>query len=277
MRNDSRILDLLACPACDNQLVLEIITSDNTDGHVLTGSLDCQNCSISYPIIDGIPHFAGSITDAHVRMTVKGFGHQWTQSNQFVQNTRLSAINLFLDFIEPVKPEYFSGKIILDGGCGQGRFTKQAAEFGAELVVGVDLSQAVDAAFKNTRSLPNVCIIQADLFNLPFKPGFDYAYSVGVLHHTSDPPRAFASIASCINNGGGMSAWVYGRENNDWLVHVINPIRKHITSHLPRPLLWAISNILTIPLYLMINLIYLPINRSIHLLMFRNHFSYFDY
>jgi len=141
MRNESRILDLLACPACGNELVLEILNIDKTDGHVLNGSLNCQDCTISYPILDGIPHFASLIDDVQVRKTVKGFGHQWMQANQYVQSSSFSAKNLFLDFIKPVKPEYFSGKTILDGGCGQGRFTKQAAEFGAELVVGIDLSQ----------------------------------------------------------------------------------------------------------------------------------------
>src|SRR6185436_5017209 len=48
--------------------------------------------------------------------------------------------------------------------------------------------------------------------------------------------------------GGRMCAWVYGREGNGWIVGLVDPIRKTVTSRLPRPVLWALSTALSIPL-----------------------------
>ncbi|MCD4780943.1 MAG: methyltransferase domain-containing protein, partial [Candidatus Omnitrophica bacterium] len=62
-----------------------------------------------------------------------------------------------------------SGKLVLDAGCGNGRFSNQAAKYGAE-VIGVDIGTGtVEAAYENTRKMDNISIIQGDLFKLPFK------------------------------------------------------------------------------------------------------------
>ena len=81
----------------------------------------------------------------------------------------------------------------------------------------MDLSDAVETAFAATRALENVHIVQADIYHLPFPRIFDYAFSVGVLHHLPDPLRGFKSLASKVKQGGHLSAWVYGAENNEWI------------------------------------------------------------
>ncbi|MDR1057412.1 MAG: class I SAM-dependent methyltransferase [Coxiellaceae bacterium] len=53
------------------------------------------------------------------------------------------------------------------------------------MVVAVDLSEAVDACYKNNRHYSNFCVIQASLFELPFLPEtFDFAFIIGVIQHT---------------------------------------------------------------------------------------------
>ena len=54
------------------------------------------------------------------------------------------------------------GKTILDAGCGMGRYLRIVGESRARLVVGVDLSRAVDAARELTRHLPHVAVLQSD-------------------------------------------------------------------------------------------------------------------
>ena len=58
-----------------------------------------------------------------------------------------------------------------------------------------------------------------------------------------------------------MAAWVYGYENNEWLVHYVNPIRLWITSRLPHPLLYVLSFAIALPLHLILKLLYAPADR----------------
>lgn len=275
MRDINLWLDLLCCPKCRGDLRAEALV--HADEVVISGSLVCAGCAASYPIIRGVPRFATDIQAGEVNNTVEGFGYQWTQANPIVKDTAFSAQDLFLDFIAPVTPAHFQEKVVLDGGCGLGRFTLLSQQFGASRVVGLDLSSAVEAAFANTKHLPNVLIIQGDLLKLPLKQGFDYAFSVGVLHHTADPKGAFSSIVRVLKPNGSISAWVYGRENNGWIIHVLNPLRQHVSSRLPRPVLWAVSYALALPLYALIRLVYLPVERAASLAWLRKWLFYFDY
>src|SRR5262249_55816775 len=72
------------------------------------------------------------------------------------------------------------GKIVLDAGCGMGRYLRIAAESSARLVIGLDLSRAVLAARELTAALPEVGVAQGDLLRPPFSAEtFDAIYSLG--------------------------------------------------------------------------------------------------
>jgi SAM-dependent methyltransferase len=208
--------------------------------------------------------------------TVEAFGWQWKQAHRILRDPRFSAPDIFLDFIHPVRPEWFREKIVLDAGCGLGRFTVASAQFGAKLVVGIDLSGSVDLVFEHTRHLPNVLIIQADILALPIAPVVEYGFSVAVLHHTADPRGAFLQLVSRIVPGGSVSAWVYGRENNGWILHLVNPIRR-LTSRLPRRLLLALSHAVALPLLAIVKGVYGPVARRPALRWLRQRLFYFDY
>jgi SAM-dependent methyltransferase len=109
--------------------------------------------------------------------------------------------------------EDLDGRLVLDLGSGFGRHLFAAADLGAE-VIGLDLSGGVDRAHANTRDLPGVHIVQADLFSPPFEPGqFDVAWSFGVLHHLPDPHAGFRALARHARpDGGRVAIWVYGYE-----------------------------------------------------------------
>ena len=238
--------------------------------------MGCTGCDARYPIQAGVPRFVPAHLSDDVTSTVDGFGYQWTKANPVLSHAHFSSSSVFLDFIKPVEPEYFAGKTVLDGGCGLGRFTLLSASYGARMVVGVDLSSAVDAAFENTRHLPNVVIAQADLFALPLDAQFDYIFSVGVLHHTSNPRAAFQELAAKLRPGGGLSAWVYAREGNDWILRVINPVRR-FTSHWPRPALLVAAHVVAIPLWMVVKTIYRAIASIDALRALRKWVFYYDY
>jgi SAM-dependent methyltransferase len=263
-----RLLELLACPECGGDL--DVTVRDCEAGEIMQGQLGCLSCGAGYEIRRGVPRFAPVLATTENR-TARAFGYEWKHYSELGDRYRQQ----FLDWIHPVQPEFFRGKTVLEGGCGKGRHTLLAAEFGAAAVVAVDLSDAVDVAFQNTRSLENAHIVQGDIHRLPLKPAFDYGFSVGVLHHLPDPERGFASLLSKIRAGGHVSAWVYGREGNGWIVYLVSPLRS-ITSRLPPRWLDGISAVLTLPVFFASRLVYGPSSGRLfgHSLPYGEYLSY---
>jgi SAM-dependent methyltransferase len=135
-----------------------------------------------------------------------------------------------------------SGALVLDAGCGMGRYLRVAAESGAR-AIGLDLSQAVLAAHDLTADLPDVSLVRGDLFRPPFAPGtFDHIYSLGVLDHTPNPRGAFLALAKLLKPGGRIAVWVYPRERPA-LERVINAHRA-VSTHLPLRVLLALSRLM---------------------------------
>ncbi len=251
-----KLLELLACPTCGGDVLLAY-ASKYEDQEIIEAVLTCRKCEREYKVERGVPRFAAlDKIEQDKAATATNFGWQWTH---FTQEDKKYA-EQFLGWIQPVKPEFFAGKIVLEGGCGKGRHTSLAASWGAKEIVGIDLSAAVETAFQATRDLPNAHVVQADIYKLPFKKVFDYAFSVGVLHHTPDPEKSFVSLASKVKKGGAISAWIYGAENNEWITNYINPIRTSFTSKMKQPTLYQLSKLPTLGVFLASKLIYKPAN-----------------
>lgn len=211
-----------------------------------TGTLRCAR-DHAFPVVRGIPRLVpGGEVPAEAKATIEGFGYEWTHegASRLQEHDR----EQFLDWVKPLALEDFRGKVVLDAGCGMGRWAACVAGAGAAEVVCVDLSESVESAARNLADFANAHVVQADIFRLPLKRAFDVAYSIGVLHHTPEPERAFESVLSRVLPGGRICAWVYGREGNGWIVAFVDPVRKLVTSRLPRPLLWFLSTLITLPL-----------------------------
>ncbi len=104
------------------------------------------------------------------------------------------------------------GELILEAGCGAGRFTRILAETGADLVA-FDYSSAVDVSAENNGHCSNVAFAQADILDLPFREGaFDRVFCHGVLQHTPDPRAAFLALARMVRPGGRISVDVYHKD-----------------------------------------------------------------
>ena len=240
----------------------------------MTGELRCNSCTASFPIIRGIPRFANpEKIESDKAATAAGFGWQW---QHFTQDDPRYA-EQFLGWIGPVAPEFFRDKVVLEGGCGKGRHTQLAAHWGAKDVIGIDLSDAVETAFASTRALDNAHVIQADIYHLPLARSFDYAFSVGVLHHLPDPRAGFISLASKVKPGGHISAWVYGAENNEWITRWVNPVRERLTSRINRRALLQLSKLPAGCLYLATKLVYGPLNKTKNGSSLAQHLFYNDY
>jgi len=97
----------------------------------------------------------------------------------------------------------------------------------------------------NVGKRPNVHIIQADIFNLPFKNEvFDHMYSIGVLHHTPDTKKAFNSVFPFLKKGGEFAVFIYEKG----FYHRYSDLWRKITVKLPLRVMYILSSI-AIPLY----------------------------
>lgn len=250
-----RIIQHLICPNCSNDnLTLEITQIHNME--IISGHLICIKCKNQYPITNGIPRFIPQTMPENKTKTSAAFGWEW-QKFAHLHDIKYYEQQL-LDWITPLKPDFFINKIVLDAGCGMGRFSQVIAGiYQAKEVFAIDLSPAVETAYINTQHLNNVHVIQADIYQLPLKKShLDFAYSIGVLHHLPDPEAGFHSLIQHIKPGGAIFAWVYGYENNAWIIRFINPLREKIFSRLPKLTLYWFSWLLTLGLHPILKLFY---------------------
>jgi SAM-dependent methyltransferase len=233
------LLDILVCPRCVGSLDLRTDAGDGIEVH--EGTLRCPICGRNFPITGGIPRFVGSGSYA------ASFGRQW----QWFRRVQLDSQNgrdesaRTLEATTGWTEADYRGRLVLDAGVGAGRFAEVVANKGGE-VVGVDLSRAIDAAYENIGRRPNVHLVQADIMAMPFRDGtFDLAYSVGVLHHTPDPERAFGRVAAVVRKGGALAVYVYARYGPS---HRFSDAIRRLTTRLPLPVLRAVSA-LAVPAY----------------------------
>jgi SAM-dependent methyltransferase len=273
-----RLLTLLACPSCAGEVRLSSVgQSDESRGwrEIVEGELTCAGCARTFPVRRGVPRFADvEEVGAEKAATAANFGWQW---QHFTQDDERYG-EQFLGWIAPVAPDFFKDKHVLEGGCGKGRHTRLAAEWGAREVIGVDLSDAVEVAHAATRDLRNAHVVQADIYRLPLKPrAFDYAFSVGVLHHLPDPRAGFVALSRHVKDGGHLSAWVYGAENNEWITRWVSPLRERLTSRMSRNALLHLSKLPTAAMYAATKLVYAPLNRGARTQALARRLFYNDY
>jgi len=268
-----RLLDYLACPSCGTSIHLKSVQEE--DGiEIISGELACAGCFRTFAIRRGVPRFADlAEMGAGKQATAENFGWSW---QEFSHEDEKYGDEL-LGWLAPVRPEFCYGKAVLEGGCGKGRHTHRIARWGARDIVAVDFSDAVDLAFDSTRGIENAHVIQADIYHMPLRAAFDYAFSLGVLHHLPDPRAGFISLAAKVKPGGHLSAWIYGAENNGWIVRFINPVRQYVTSRMNPRLLFHLSKFPAAVMYAITKLLYGPLNRSSRGRGLARHLFYNDY
>ena len=198
-------LSLLRCPVCAELLSLD--AHDRSGNEIISGRLTCTSCGNVFPIRNSIPRFVEERTYAD------SFGLQWNAfKREQLDSWNGSDISRSRVLRETrSEPEEFTDKLVLDVGCGAGRFIDAIADMGCE-VIGVDISSAIDAARDNLQHRENVTLIQADIFHLPFTSDiFDLVYCIGVIQHTPDPHRAIQGLPHLVRTSGKLAVTIYER------------------------------------------------------------------
>ena len=239
----------LKCPRSNKPLFIDTQSDIKIVGdEVEKGTLITKDNQYKYYIREGILRFVPSSNYSN------NFGKQWTIFRQ-TQLDSYSKIpiseNRFFKATNWSKQD-LRNKLVLDVGCGAGRFAEIALKAGANLIA-IDYSDAVESAYKNLSSYPNVSIIKADLYCLPFKSEvFDYVYSLGVLQHTPDVEKAFSCLPIMVKPGGKLCVDYYWKRFLTMMhaKYLFWPITKNISHEnllkiikLVLPTLLYISNI----------------------------------
>ena len=245
------LLQWLICPVCGHGFKLDVLCSKGDE--ITEGKLNCP-CDQKFPIIAGVPRLlcdglredlpqlypeffnryselfnskwklAKTDLNQQKKMTMDRFGFEWLHFSDYNCDN-------FKQFIAPLPVDFFKGKLGLDIGCGAGRHAEQASQNGAE-IIGIDLSQAVDAAQQNNIENKLVHIIQADIYNLPIKPGiFDFVYSLGVLHHLPEPEKGYRTLIQLLREGGALFVWLYAFSARKIALEILRAITRQMSNN----------------------------------------------
>jgi SAM-dependent methyltransferase len=267
------LLEFLACPRCAGALRSEPTRTNGEE--VLEGTLRCRGCAAAYAIRGGIPRMVPDTLTARERATSRAFGVQWKMLAALSGVFRAE----FQSYLDPLPVSDVQGLAVLDAGCGMGKFSFAAAESGARAVIALDLSESVEVAYGNLRALPNAHVVQGSIYQLPFRAGaFDFAFSIGVLHHTPDPEKSFQQLVPLVRPGGRLFVWVYALEGNEFFVRWLDPLRAAVFSRLPSWINRVAASALALPLWAVIQLVYVPLGgRAVVLrLPYAEYFLYFS-
>ena len=201
-----KFLTSLCCPESKEPLHLEPF---ETRGEVVVSGALVSRFGRRYPIVRGIPRFVGQEHYA------SSFGYQWSRwprvqfEAENVGKPMAGHTTRMWEIITEVGEDQIRGKSIVEFGCGSGRFLDVVRRKGGT-AVGIDLSQAVDAARFNFALDPDVLIVQGDILNPPFCEGaFDGGFAIGTLHHTPDPLRGLKALTQTVRPRGWVACCVY--------------------------------------------------------------------
>jgi ubiquinone/menaquinone biosynthesis C-methylase UbiE/uncharacterized protein YbaR (Trm112 family) len=247
-------LEILRCPITQSKL--NLVVCEEQEGKIKNGFLVCQfNSDIRYPIVNYIPRFVSSSNYAD------NFGFQWNKFSKTQFDSYTNQPITFKRFWTATgwNANEMKDQLVLDAGCGSGRFAEISLQSEAR-VVAIDFSNSVDAAYQNLSAYPNLLLVQADIYRLPFNKNiFSFIYSLGVLQHTPDPKKSFDSLTNFLKPGGRICVDLYWKRLQTILhpKYLFRPITKKMEKNSlftliekATPTMLAISNfLLKIPVF----------------------------
>lgn len=177
---------------------------------------------------------------------------EWHEQWSMLQDDELF---LFKDWIYPVTLEDFRDKEVLECGCGGGQHTGYVAPY-AKHHTAVDLNTP-DLARERNKDKNNISYVEADIAKMDLGKQFDFVFSIGVVHHTDNPDATFENMKKHTKSGGRTIVWVYSKEGNWMVEHLVEPVRKAILVKMSRKNLLILSRIITALMYIPIYTIYL--------------------
>lgn len=287
-------ITFVRCPACGGELVCA-----DCAGTITHGLLRCTTCSMEYPVIHHVPrlltgrllaacveyykdviarepvlaawheHYADNIRAAcpispaerKKIATQRNFGYEWTVWRKLPDYAESHFFRIM-----GRDAAFFEGKTGYDAATGMGRYLQTAARAVGPrgMMIGTDISYAVDMAYERCKDLGNVLVVQADLYSKVIPDhSVDFAFMIGLIQHLTAPAEGVTQVSAKIKPGGYFAGTVYTKPQ-DWLSRFVVAFiyaMRCITLHLPLPVVLMISRLCAVPAYLFFKLPTLILNR----------------
>ncbi|MBM3555127.1 MAG: class I SAM-dependent methyltransferase [Alphaproteobacteria bacterium] len=147
------------------------------------------------------------------------------------------------------------GRSFLDMGCGAGRNSFWCMKYGATGGHAIDIDdRSLAWARDNLKAHPTVEVRHQSAYDVDLNDAVDIAFSIGVIHHLKHPEIAVRNLAKAAKPGGTILIWVYGYENLEVFVNILDPLRKALFSRMPLPLLRWLTYVPTSVLWVLLRL-----------------------
>jgi SAM-dependent methyltransferase len=166
------------------------------------------------------------------------FGYSWENYCDILPEHEAQ----FARWTSPLIREDWKNVTFLDVGCGIGRNSYWPLQYGATAGLAIDVDErTLASARRNLREFENVEVRFQSVYDLDEDGRFDTVYSIGVVHHLEFPELAVEKMVRSAKPGGTVLVWLYGYENNEWIVRMADPVRKALFSRMPLGLVHALS------------------------------------
>lgn len=214
------------------------------DGRIL-----CKRCNVVFKINGGVPDFRGTgilstntIKDKLEKETDRTYSFIWNSVNN-----ESGIVTYHFDKMQAVIPEEIvRGEIGLELGCGFGLDTwLMSGKKPYTQIIAIDISDGVYKAQHLNRTRQNVHIVRGSILKLPFRSdSFDFCYSYGVIHHTTDSEKCLKEMFKVLRSKGKAFLYLYeDHKDSPWKrypVKLVTLIRR-VSSKLNRKLLYFLS------------------------------------
>lgn len=202
-----------------------MVTGRHPCGRPLSGALSIEGTRTGYPIVYGVPQLTPELAARHAAWltplgleppmgesqastSVESFGFEWSWDAEPRTEHDL-AWRVASRF--GLGADDYRGREVLDAGCGAGDQSRWILDRGqAARVVGVDLSDAIDVAYRKLEQRPDWFGMRGDVARLPFAAAsFSFVYCEGVIQHTIDSAATARELARVLRPGGLIAATHY--------------------------------------------------------------------
>lgn len=183
---------------------------------------------------------------------VQSFGDEWLKFHDFSDEIIKECAEEYFDILDETIVN--KNTYALDVGCGTGRWTKYLSKK-AGFIEAIDPSNAIIAADKLLGNIENVRLTKASTETLPFKDNsFDFAMSIGVLHHIPDTQQAMKDCVKKVKPGGHFYCYLYynleGQTKLFKLLFWLSDLIRKVVCRLPGGLKKIVCDILAVIIYM---------------------------